>query len=190
MAQRTGFAGTQATVSDDERAIKRLYSANVGRIAGALRKSFGDGPPDPDDISHFAFQKLLEHRKSNDVRNPEAFLWRTARNLVLNEKKRDTVRARYDFEVEQLFFAHGGDIFDPERLVSAKQQIKLMRQVIADMPYKRQTAFVLHRVDGLSISDVARRMALSRTAVTKHLARAFADIDAALQALSGDEANA
>ncbi len=190
MAQSSGDVKTQAAAVSEDRSLKRLYSNNVARIAGALRKSFGDGPPDPDDISHLAFQKFLERKEHATVRNPEAFLWRTARNLVLNEKKRDSVRARYDYEVEHLFFAHRGDIFVPERLVSAQEQIELMLQVIADMPDKRQRSFILHRVEGLSVSDVARKMALSRTAVTKHLARAFADIDAALQVLSRDEADA
>lgn len=187
MTQTGGNLDTRPDTASDERVFKRLYRDNVARIAGALRKRFGDGPPDPDDISHLAFQKLLERKNANEVRNPEAFLWRTARNLVLNEKKRDHVRARYDFEVEHLFFASGGDSFDPERLVSAKEQITLMRQVIAEMPEKRQTCFILHRIDGLSVSEVARQLTLSRTAVTKHLARAFADIDSALQAMSGSQ---
>ena len=171
---------------DGGEAITSLYEKHLRVLSNALRKRFGNGPPDPDDISQLAFQKLIERRDLPAIRNLEAFLWRTARNLVLKEKRAADIRSKRDYEIEQIFFPSAGDVFDPERVVSAREQISVLNEVLLAMPEKRRRAFVLHRVEGLTVSDTARRLGLSRTAVNKHLARAFAQIDAALKQINGE----
>lgn len=175
---------SEKTVSTQ--AITDLYTDNIARLIGALRKRFGDGPPDPSDVAQQAFQKLIERSDRPKIRNLEAFLWRTARNIMLKHKRSADVRSHRDFELEQIFFTPGGANLDPERVVSANEQLLLIQDIMKKMPLKRRSAFVLHRMDGLNVSETARRMKLSRTAVVKHLARAFADIDHALK-LANDE---
>lgn len=170
-AQRTETAGAD---------VAALYRQTIRPLASMLRKHLGDGPPDPDDIAQLAFQKLIERPTLADIDNVEAFLWRTARNLVFKERRAQNVRARYDFEVEQLYFALRGYDPDPERVVSAKEQIDLVKTMLQSMPERRRRAFVLHRVEGLTIAATARRLKISATAAGKHIARAMADIDDAL----------
>lgn len=190
MAERASKGASSDTPQESgrvsEQTILALYEKYVNILSGALRKRFGDGPPDPDDIAQTAFQKLIERRDLPEIRNLEAFLWRTARNLVLKEKRSADIRSARDFEIEQIFFTAQGDISDPERVVSAREQIKAINDVLLAMPEKRRRAFILHRLEGLTVSDVARRMRLSRTAASKHLVRAFAQIDVALRELNGD----
>ena len=40
--------------------IAVLYKEYVGPLTASLTKAFGSGPPDPEDISHLAFQKVIE----------------------------------------------------------------------------------------------------------------------------------
>lgn len=142
-----------------------------------LRRYLGDGPPDPEDIAQQAFQKLMERPSLDDIRNVEAFLWRTARNLVYNERRSHALRTRYDYELEQLFFALSGADLGPQRVVSARQQMNLVRQTLLDMPERRRRILLLHRVDGLSIAAAAREVGISESAARKHIARAMADLD-------------
>ena len=142
-----------------------------------LRKAFGDGPPDPDDISQLAFQKVIERGDIASIENLRAFLWRTARNLVLNEKRREDVRSRHDYEIEQLFFATEGDASSAERVISAREQLSLVNALLEKMPENRRRAFYLHRVEGLTVAEVGRRLGISRTGAAKHIARAISDID-------------
>ena len=168
------------TAKVDKHEIEKLYKRHIGPLARLLRKMFGDGPPEPEDIAHLAFQKLLERQETTPIRNLEAFLWRTARNLFLNEHRAREVRSRYDYELEQLYFAERGSTLEPERVVSARVQIKAIQKIVAQMTAPRRQAFILHHVDGLKAAEVAREMGISRTATVNHLARAFAQIDAAL----------
>ncbi|MGD1954218.1 MAG: hypothetical protein ACFBZ9_03055, partial [Sphingomonadales bacterium] len=43
--------------------IRTLYEQHSPVLIAALRKDFGDGPPDPEDIAHQAFQKIIERAK-------------------------------------------------------------------------------------------------------------------------------
>jgi len=45
------------------------------------------------------------------------------------------------------------------------------------MPERRRRAFVLHRIEGLTITATGRQLKISATAARKHIARAMADID-------------
>ena len=160
--------------------VATLYKAYSRQLSAALRKMFGDGPPDPDDIAQLAFQKIIERGDVSSIHNLKAFIWRTARNLVLKEKRAEDVRSRYDFEIEQLFFPLKGDDSTPERVLSAREQLKAINRVLRRMPEKRRRALILHRMDGLSVAAVARRLGISRTAAAKHVARGAAEIDALL----------
>lgn len=157
--------------------IAQLYRQTIRPLASMLRKHLGDGPPDPDDIAQLAFQKLIERPTLADIKNVEAFLWRTARNLVFKERRAQDVRARYDFEIEQLYFALRGYDLDTERVVSAREQVNLVKAALRSMPERRRRAFVLHRIDGLTIAATARRLKISATAAGKHISRAMGDID-------------
>ena len=145
-----------------------------------LRRVFGDGPPDPDDIAQLAFQKLLERSDLSDIRNLKGFLWQTARNLVFKSKRDQEVRTRNSLEYEQLFFPSKGDDLGPERVISAREQIKLINEALRAMPERRRRAFVLHRIDGLSIAATARQLKIGPTAAGKHISRASAQIDEVL----------
>ena len=49
--------------------IDRLYRDHWVALVGSLRRTFGDGPPDPDDIAQQAFQKLIERDRLSDIRS-------------------------------------------------------------------------------------------------------------------------
>lgn len=164
-----------STVQED---IAALYQDYAGRLSATLRKMFGDGPPDPDDVAQEAFRRVIEHRDIASIHNLKAFIWRTARNLVLKEKHTQQVRARYDFEVEQLYFPLKGDDSTPERIIKAREQLQAINELLVKMPEKRRRALVLHRIDGLSVAEVGRRLGISRTAAAKHVARASAELHA------------
>ncbi|MEM8700113.1 MAG: hypothetical protein AAGF44_13145 [Pseudomonadota bacterium] len=90
-------------VREPDPGLEAVYHRKLGLLVASLRRSFGAGPQDPEDVAQQAFQKILEWPDISAIRNLDASRWRTARNLGLQEKRSDRVRARYDFEVEQIF---------------------------------------------------------------------------------------
>ena len=169
---------TAETASIQEE-LTSLYHDYAEQLSRTLRSMFGDGPPDPDDIAQEAFHRVIERGDLASIKNLKAFVWRTARNLLLNAKDREHTRSRYDYEIEQLFFAIRGYDSTPETVISAREQVKAVNRVLGEMPATRRRAFILHRVEGLSIADVGRRLGISRPGASKHISRAIAQIDAA-----------
>lgn len=166
--------------------IFRLYQQYASQLTAAIRRSFGNGPPDPEDVAQQSFQKLIERGDLESIRNLKGFLWRIARNLVLGEKRSQEVRLRYDYEVEQLFFPLGHDESDPQRVLMVREQLKSINDVMRNMPEKRRRAVILHRVEGLSVTDVGRRLGISRQNAAKHLANGIADLNVAIFRDDGD----
>ncbi|MEM9878769.1 MAG: sigma-70 family RNA polymerase sigma factor [Pseudomonadota bacterium] len=165
-----------------EQTLSPLYASAARWLSRSVRACFGDGPPDPDDVTQLAFQKLLERPKLSDVKDLKAYLWMTARNLVFKEKRALDVRARHDFEIEHIYFPLRGADSTPEGVFMAKQQLAIINVALRQMPPKRRRAFVLNRIDGMTLSAVARKLNISRNAAVKHVTRAVEDIDAALDA--------
>ena len=160
--------------------LAALFEDHSSELAGYLRKTFGNGPPDPEDVAQEAFSRLAERSDLSSIKNLKAYLWRTARTLTLTERRNSGIRSKYDVAVKHLYFALEGTESDPERVLGAQEQLKLISAVLEKMPERRRQAFLLHRIENLNLAAVGRRLGVTRGAAVKHVTRAVVDIDAAL----------
>ena len=180
MTERSNQASDEAVDEEGVAGLAHLYQTYAPKLAATLRKMYGDGPPDPDDVAQTAFFKVIERGDIQSSNNLKAFLWSTARNILRKEIRSHSVRDRYVVDIEQIFFAPTGDVQSPERVIEAKQQLSAINIALRAMPKRRRHAFILNRIDGLTVAAVARELGISRTAAAKHIARAMADLDACL----------
>lgn len=163
--------------------LDRLYREHAPVLAAKLRQTFGDGPPDPDDLTQLAFQKLIERGDTSDISSLKGFLWATARNLLFNDRRNSGTRSRYDFEIEHLFFPNRGADATPESVLGAREELRAINDAFGRMPEKRRLAFIMHRIDGLPVAEVARRLRIARSPARRHILRAMEDIQVALAQL-------
>lgn len=161
-------------------ALEQLYQNHLGELVGYLRKAFGNGPPDPEDIAQEAFSRLAAQQDLSLIDNMRAFLWRTARNLLISQRRSAVARGKYDFEIEHLFFAIKGPGLSPESVLEAKEQLEIIDKALNIMPERRRKAFLWHRIDGLSFTDIGRKLGIDRRAVVRHISIAATDIEIAL----------
>jgi len=179
--EKANLLGRKSTC---RRALARLYDEHIEALTRYLRAAFGSGPPDPDDIAQETFVKLAERGELESINNHKAFIWRTARNLMLSSRRKLTTRTKYDFEVQNLLFAAVGSHSSAERVLEVKEQLELINNTLAKMPENRRIAFLMHRIDGLNFSAIGRQMGMSPNGVIKHVGRAMLDIKNALDAAS------
>lgn len=165
-----------APPGDPRSLVEALYATCFDQLVGFLRSTFGAGPPPPEDLAQAAFERLLKVAHLRGDSNPRAFLWRTASNLAVSARRRSNVETRNLVDVETLFPAREGYRSTPERVVETEEDLEIVYKIISEMPEQRRSAFLLVRVDGLSHADAAVRLAISRPAVSKHVARATKDI--------------
>lgn len=170
----------ERSLPQNRQRVAALYAAYRSSLVATLKQAFGLGPPDPEDVAQQAFYRLVERADLSDIQNLKAFLWRTARNIVLTDLEKTKSRSRFDYELEHLFFPSQGDALTPERVFEAKEQIEVINSVLKGMPKMRRDAFILHKVYGLPVTQVAKRLLITRTPAQKHITRAAHQIDLAL----------
>jgi RNA polymerase sigma factor (sigma-70 family) len=127
------------------------------------------------DIVQEAYARVLA--QCQDIAQPRALLYHTARNLVIDRHRRSVARG----ELEPV--ADGGEAmanvpapaaWEPETALASAQAVDAMLQAIEDLPPRCREAFILHRFDGLPHAEVAGRMGISRKTVEQHIALAMA----------------
>lgn len=124
-----------------------------------------------------AFLRLLERGdRADPVRNPQAYLRRSARNLALNALQAQR-RHEPASEVPELADPTPGVV---DRMISRQELLAVMR-AIAGLPPRRREVFVLSRVDNRSYDEIAERLGISRNTVMVQIVRALSDLRKALE---------
>ena len=163
--------------------IDALYRAHAGDLVAWLRKMFGDGPPEPEDMAQQAFLKLMDRPDRADIRDLKAFLWQTARNTCLNSLAGKATRQRHAAEIQRQYYPAEAGPATPARALLAERELTAINAALRRMPEQRRHAFLWHRVEGLPVAEVARRLAIARGPARRHIARAARDIEAYLAGL-------
>lgn len=155
--------------------LARYYQELLNYFARTAR-----GRDNAADLVHEAYARVLTLERSGQaIEQPRALLYRTVRNLLVDQHRRSTVRAPLPGgnNDEQLLL----DVADlaaptalgPEALAASSQGMQAMLATIDALPLRCREAFILHRFDGLSHAEVAAQMGISRKMVEQHIQRAM-----------------
>ena len=157
-----------------------LYRRHWAELTAYARRTFGAGPPDPEDIAQAAFARFAALPGNAEVANPRAFLFRTAHNIGV-DARRSAARGAAAALDPQLAPADGRD-FSPEDVLVSKDELARLEAAIAVLKPRQRTALLLHRLDGLSFAEIGRRMGVSPSGARKLVEQGFA---AAMTAMKG-----
>ena len=102
------------------------------------------------------------------INQPRGFLYRTASNLALDHLRHSKVVLRH---VEVVATNDEPEQASTETEISKAQWRALLNAAIAELPPRCRDAFILHKIHGLSYREVAERLAISESAVEKHIAK-------------------
>lgn len=157
-------------------ALRALYSRHSEDLLSYLKRLVGSGPPDPEDVLQEAFTKLANSKNFEEIRAPHAFLWRTAQNIIANEYRSSSVRNRHQSNVSDVFYSNCGDVFDPQRVLLAKADLTCVLEALDRMDSRRRDVLVMNKIEGISLTAISQRLQISRSAVSKRLGRALAEL--------------
>lgn len=101
-----------------------------------------------------------------------AFLFTIARNILIDSARRTRVVA-IDLLANADDLAEEDGAPSPERIVAARDELRRLQVAVDSLPPQPRTAFLLRRVEDLSLQEIAARMGLSVSTVEKHLAKAL-----------------
>lgn len=101
------------------------------------------------------------------VRNPEAYLFRTALNVAAD--RRDAEKRRLLFsEVEQLIQCEEDEL-DPDRFAEASSEIAALTRALNELSPRCRSIFILARVEELPHRVIAQRWGISSRMVEREL---------------------
>lgn len=118
------------------------------------------GPAEIDDVVQETCYRILSMASLDGIRDPKPFVFRTAKNLVLDRIKRDSVvRIEAMANLEDLDIADSAP--SPERIVFARSELKWVIGLVAQLPDRCKAVFRARRIHGLSQQETADSLGLT-----------------------------
>ena len=157
--------------------METLYARHWNELCHYIKRHFGPGPPDPEDVAQDAFMKFAVVDDRDAIDNPRAYLFRTAHNILVDEHRRLALRRANPADTKAQLVS---DDRTPERVLVGQQRLEILRGSLRAMPAARRRSFLLNRLQGLSCAAIARMTGYSESAIKKHIDLALKDLEASL----------
>lgn len=149
------------------RFIKSLFLSYSSDLRSFVAGKFGD-IHEADDIVQDAFRNMLRMETPEDIEDPRAYLYKTARNLALNRIRKQKHHEAYVAIQEQ-----DEQALSPERSVSAIEELEILQKAVVKLPPKCQKAFLLSRVKSKTYAEISQEIGVSVSTVEKYIITAL-----------------
>lgn len=153
----------------DLAAISRRYRSAL--VAYFMRQL--NDAAQAEDLAQDVFARLAALAQRSEITNIEGYVFRIAKNLVRDSKRRKGVRVGYAHTHSNDRQA-GIDSKDAERVVIARETLSYVTKILDRLPERTRSIFVLYRLEGLPRKDIAEAYGISVSAVEKHLGKVMA----------------
>jgi len=148
--------------------IDSLYRDHHGWLQGWLRHRLGDRERAAD-IAQDTFLRLLVTRRLPEQNDGRRFLAQIARNLVIDQWRRQRIKHAYLESLAALPEPESPSLETRAIVIETLMQIDAM---LDKMPAKVREAFLLSHLQGLKIAEIAERLQVSTRSVKLYLVRA------------------
>jgi RNA polymerase sigma-70 factor (ECF subfamily) len=137
----------------DRAQFRSLFEAERDRVHRFLWRLSGSAA-DADDLVQESFLSAWRHRDAFDGRGSSAgWLMKTAFRTYLNHRRGEQRRVARNGHAAAPASAHGSD--QVERRDTLRFARERVEQALADLPEDARAAFVLFRLEGLSVAEIA-----------------------------------
>jgi len=151
---------------EQREAMRRFFMARLGPGA------------DVDDLIQDLYLKVAAAEGVAVVREPRAYLYRLATNLLMDRWRSGRRSAARDAAWLDVSRTSGpaGDIDDAppaDVVLAGRERLAALMAALSELPQKTQTIFRAHKFDGHSYAEVAKSLNISRSTVEKHMMEAL-----------------
>lgn len=140
---------------------------------------------DIDDVIQESYCRIAALEQVSHIQDPRQYLFRTARNVVLEQVRRSrVVSIETVSEIAELERAMPQDMISPERMLAGRRALARVEQLISALPERGCRIFRLRKIDGLSQKEIAEKLGVSESIVENELFRGLRQI---LQSMTDEE---
>ena len=174
MSQRNIAARTTKALDQEQQDFARRL---VERYRAPLRTYFLRrvfSKAEAEDLTQEVLLRVMGRAGAKEIDNAEAFLFRTAVNLLCDRSRRHKTRViNYTEIVERQKTA---EVLSPERVVQSRQSLQLVLAVLDRLGERTRDIFLLHRLEYMKYREIADLYGISQSAVEKHMMKALAHL--------------
>lgn len=121
------------------------------------------------DLRQEVYVRVFEAARKEIPEHPRQFVFSTARNLLIDHIRREQV-----IPIEAMADPGGLSVAldepGPDRATMARDELRKLQSALDQLPPRCREAFVLGKIEGLSGQEIAVRMGVTESAVSRHLA--------------------
>jgi len=118
------------------------------------------------------YLRLLPMPRRETIRNPQAYLFNVARN-VLHEHRLSQSAAAHAIEMDEVLAGIEANVQeDPGAYADEGRQLEQFDQPLSRVSPPGYSTFVLQRRFGYTLDEIAEKLEVSRSMVKKYLAKA------------------
>jgi RNA polymerase sigma-70 factor (ECF subfamily) len=166
---------------DEPKDFAGFYRTTVQPLRRYLTRLLGGNAAQAEDVAQDTYVRLYPAMQRQDVRSPKAFLYTTARRLVIDQVRRRNL-APMDGVGPLELDAHARAEPDVRDQVAARLELERFERAVAGLPPGCRAVFVLNTAEHLTHAQIAERLGLAKSTVEKQHARALRLVRAALAA--------
>jgi len=124
------------------------------------------------DIRQEVYAKVLEAAERQRPTQPKAFLYATARNLLIDRARKHRVvpiDRLQETDTQNVLI----DTITPERNATGLQQLLHLTQAFEKLPARRREVLWMRKIEDMSQKEIASRLGVTEATVEAHLIRAM-----------------
>ena len=161
----------------NKRPGRRLTAVSVAFLENTLNLKkfltrYVSSQRDIEDVVQETYLRAFVSEQRKSVAQPQAFLFRVARNVALTELTRKS-RQITDYIEDLASIEVLGTEASADAHMEAEELLGIYCEAVATLPGKCREVFLLRKVHGLSHKEIAARMSLSSSSVEKYLQQAL-----------------
>lgn len=148
----------------------------AGPLAAFFRRRLGPGDEaEIEDLVQEVFLRAADQLNLAEEEHARAYAFRVAASVWIDRHRRRRAR-QADRHVSFDPDRHDAPDQDPVRQLDARDTLRAASLALATLPERTRAIFILRRIEGLAVREVAAKLGLSTSAVEKHMVRALEHI--------------
>jgi RNA polymerase sigma-70 factor (ECF subfamily) len=167
--------------------VERLYRDHWKSLCARLRRVFGNGPPEPEDLAQTAFAKLIEYTDPAALDDPASYLFRIAINSG-RDRVRHVARAQA-LIAEQLApqALEEVDRITPSNVYETRERLAVTERAIATLTPKQREVLMRSRLKGETFEEIRDACGWSKADISRTLQAALGVLQSAMREYAGHE---
>ena len=157
-----------------------LYRQYWKDLCARLRRVYGAGPPDPEDLAQQAFARAIEIDGFETVENQRGYLFRIAVNLGLDASRRSSTARRF---IQDELNALGDASLEketPSNVYESKERLAQLNKAINSLSEKQREIVSRSRLKGETYAQIEVETGWSKADISRQLNAALKTLHAAL----------